>query len=159
METMETAQVLSMIDQARDRLAEALAGVSRERLVAPGAEGGWSAKDILAHITWSERELVGVLQQRAMVGSDLWRLSQDERNAVVYASNRERPLDDVLEDARQVFAALRAEIARLSDAEINDPALIANIPGGITPWQLLAGGTWRHYDEHLPDVQARAAAE
>ena len=155
---METAQVLKLIDEQRARFDAALERISHERLTAPGAEGAWSAKDILAHITWSEREMVGVLRQRAMIGSELWRLSQDERNATVYAENRERPLGDVLEDARRIFAEMRAEIARLSDAEMNDPELIADIPGGLTPWQLLAGGTWRHYEEHLPMLQAIADA-
>src|SRR5487761_2641182 len=128
---METAQVLKLIDEQRARFDAALERISHERLTAPGAEGAWRAKDILAHITWSEREMVGVLRQRAMIGSELWRLSQDERNATVYTENRERPLGDVLEDAR------------LSDAEMNDPALIAHMPNGLEPWRLLAGTTWR----------------
>ena len=152
---MEKSQILALIDGERARLDAALGHLSRERMAAPGAEGGWSVKDILAHITWSERELTGVLRQRAMVGSDLWNLSQDERNAAVYAENRDRTLDDVLAAWQGDFAALRAEIARLSDAELADPALIAEIPGGLALWQLLAGGTWLHYAEHLPDIQAR----
>jgi hypothetical protein len=155
---MQTAQVLSLIDEGHAQLDAALSRISRERMVAPGADGGWSAKDIVAHITWSEREMVGVLKQRAMVGSDLWRLPQDEGNAVFYAENRDRALDDVLDEARRVFVALRAEVARLSDAEMADPALIAGEPGGLTPWQLLAGNTWRHYEEHLPALQALADA-
>jgi hypothetical protein len=111
---------------------------------------------VLAHITWGEREMVGVLRQRAMVGSDLWGLSQDARNAAVFAENRDRALDDVLAEARQVFADLRVEIARLSDAEMVDPVLIAGMPGGLAPWQLLAGNTWKHYQEHLPALQALA---
>ena len=151
---MEKSQILALIDGERARLDAALGHLSRERMAAPGAEGGWSVKDILAHITWSERELTGVLRQRAMVGSDLWNLSQDERNAAVYAENRDRTLDDVLAAWQGDFAALRAEIARLSDAELADPALIAEIPGGLALWQLLAGGTWLHYAEHLPAIQA-----
>ena len=153
---MQTAQVLSLIDEGHARLDAALGRISRERMVAPGVDGEWSAKDIMAHLAWSEREMVGVLRQRAMVGSALWGLSQDERNAAVYAENRDRSLDDVLDEAQRVFVALRAEIARLSDAEMADPTLIADMPGVLTPWQLLAGNTWRHYEEHLPALQALA---
>ncbi len=153
---MQTAQVLSLIDEGHARLDAALGRISRERMVAPGADGGWSAKDIVAHLAWSEREMVGVLRQRAMIGSELWRLPQDERNAAVYAENRDRTLDDVLDEAQRAFADVRAEIARLSDAEMDDPALIVNMPGVLTPWQLLAGNTWRHYEEHLPALQALA---
>lgn len=153
---METAAVLALIDEQRARFDAALAQISDERMATPGAESGWSAKDILAHITWSEREMISVLQHRAMIGSELWNLSQDERNAAVYAENRDRSLEDVRADANQVFAAMRAEIARLSDAEMNDTTLIANMPGGLAPWQFLAGGSWRHYEEHLPMLQALA---
>jgi hypothetical protein len=153
---MQTAQVLSLIDNGHAHLDAALARISRERMSAPGAAGAWSAKDVVAHLTWSEREMVGVLRQRAMVGSGLWNLTQDERNAAVYAENHDRALDDVLAEGRDVFASLRAEIARLSDAEMADPALIAGMPGGLAPWQLLAGNTWKHYEEHLPGLQALA---
>lgn len=119
-----------MMDRERAAFDAALSILSRERLVAPGAAGVWSAKDIVAHVTWAEREMIGVLQRRELAGSDLWRLSQDERNAAVYAENRGRPLNDVLDDARGVFQSLRAEIARLSDEQINDPQWIARLPAG-----------------------------
>lgn len=153
---MNTAETLALLDGERARLDEAVARIPRERMEAPELDDGWSAKDVVAHITWSEREMVGVLRQRALVGSELWELSRDERNAAVYAENRERPLDDVLAEARQVFAELRAEIARLSDEELNDPTAIAGLPGEFTPWQLLAGNSWAHYPEHLPTLQVLA---
>lgn len=153
---MNTVETLALLDGARARLDEAVARIPRERMETPELDGGWSAKDAVAHITWSEREMVGVLRQRALVGSELWELSRDDRNAAVYAENRERPLDDVLAEARQVFVELRAEIARLSDEDLNDPAVIAGLPGEFTPWQLLAGNSWAHYPEHLPALQALA---
>lgn len=153
---MDTAQVLALLDSERARLEAALARISPERMLTPGAAGAWSAKDIVAHITWAEREMVGVLRQRKLAGSELWNLSQDERNAAVYAESYARPLGDTLSEAQSVFAALRAEIERLSDTEVNDPALIAGMPAGLTPWQLLAGNTWAHYTEHLPALQALA---
>ncbi|HEU5342891.1 MAG TPA: DinB family protein [Ktedonobacterales bacterium] len=127
---MRTEEVLQLMDRERAAFDAALSILSRERLVAPGAAGVWSAKDIVAHVTWAEREMIGVLQRRELAGSDLWRLSQDERNAAVYAENRGRPLNDVLDDARGVFQSLRAEIARLSDEQINDPQWIARLPAG-----------------------------
>ena len=164
---METAQVLTLMEEERERFDAALARLSRERLLAPEAYGseigegaeagdGWSAKDIVAHITWFEREMIGVIRQRALVGSELWSLAQDERNAAIYAQQRDLPLDETLAEAQTVYAALRAEIATLSDAEMNDPALIAEMPGGWALWQLLAGNTWEHYAEHTPALQALA---
>lgn len=153
---MDIAETLALLDSERARLDAAVASIPHERMETPELDGGWSVKDVVAHITWSEREMVGVLRQRALVGSELWELSQDARNAAVYEENRARPLDDTLDEARRVFAELRAEIARLSDAELNDPAAIVGLPGEITPWRLLAGNSWAHYPEHLPALQALA---
>lgn len=153
---MRTEDVLQHIDRERAAFDAAISHIGRERLEAPGAAGVWSVKDIVAHVSWAEREMIGVLQRRELVGSELWRLSQDERNAAVYAANRDRALDDVLEEARSVFLAMRAEIARVSDEQMNDPQLIAQAPEGLAPWQLLAGNTWKHYEEHLSDLQALA---
>jgi uncharacterized damage-inducible protein DinB len=153
---MRTEEVLQLIDRERTAFDATISHISRERLEAPGAAGVWSVKDIVAHVSWAEREMIGVFQRRELTGSDLWRLSQDERNAAVYAQNRGRTLDDVLDEARGVFAAMRAEIARVSDEQMNDPQLIAKAPEGLTPWQLLAGNTWKHYEEHLSDLQALA---
>ncbi len=153
---MRTEDVLQHIDRERAAFDAAISQISRERLETPGAAGVWSVKDIVAHVSWAEREMIGVLQRRELVGSELWRLSQDERNAAVYAANRDRTLEDVLEEARSIFLAMRAEIERVSDEQMNDPQLIAKSPEGLTPWQLLAGNTWKHYEEHLSDLQALA---
>lgn len=156
MNTMSNAEVMRLIDTERGKFDAAVNTLSPERMAQPIGDSEWTAKDVVAHVTWSERELLGVLRQRAMIGSDLWDISQDDRNAAVFAQNHERPLDDVLRDAHEVFTQLRAEIARLSDDDLNTPAYIKDIPGGITPWQLLSGSTWRHYEEHTAMLAALA---
>ncbi len=148
MDSMTKAEVMRLIDSGHETFDAAVNALTPEQMAKPIGDSEWTPKDVVAHVTWSQREMLSVLHHRAMVGSDLWDLSQDERNAAVFAENRARPLDDVLQDAREVFAQLRSEIERLSDDQLNNPAYIKDIPGGITPWQLLSGSTWRHYEEH-----------
>ncbi len=148
MATMTKAEVMRLIDSSRKTFDAAVNALTPEQMVKPIGDSEWTPKDVVAHVTWSEREMVGVLRHRAMVGSDLWDVSQDERNAAVFVENRERSLDDVLRDAREVFAQLRSEVERLSEDELNNPAYIKDIPGGITPWQLISGSAWKHYEEH-----------
>ncbi|MDE0217922.1 MAG: hypothetical protein OXJ90_01530 [Spirochaetaceae bacterium] len=52
-------------------------------MLQPRAGGCWSGKDIVAHVIWYEREMVGVLKSRVLAGSDLWALPVDERNSAV----------------------------------------------------------------------------
>jgi uncharacterized damage-inducible protein DinB len=154
---MTREEFLAMVHAARADWEATLARIPEERLTEPGLAGGWSAKDTIAHVTWSEREMVGVIRERALVGSPLWALGQDERNAAVYAENRDRPLDEVLAKARAVWAELLPGLESLSDEDLNDPSrfreLAESFPG-VLPWQIFAGSTFKHYGEHAADLRA-----
>jgi len=139
-ERAEWDRVLSQIDVAR--------------MVVPRVAGEWSVKDVVAHVTWFEREMVGVLTAYALVGSDLWDLPGDERNRVIFEQNRQRPLDDVLTEARQVFDQLLAAVRPLSDEDLVDPGRFRDMPADWVPWQILAGNTYEHYRDHLPALRA-----
>ena len=82
---MYTKQVfLEQVESAWDELVEVLAKYKETQMMLPGVTGSWSAKDILAHISWFEHEMIGVLQQRALVGSEWWNLPVDERTQKIY---------------------------------------------------------------------------
>jgi hypothetical protein len=119
----------------------------------PGALGKWSVKDLVAHITWSEREMVGMLAARALLGSDLWNLTNDERNEIVYQQNHDRPLDEVLAESKAVYAHLFELISAMSAAELNDPGQFAAMPAGWLPWRVIAGNTYIHYREHAQNLK------
>jgi hypothetical protein len=111
---VDKATLLEEVQSAHDEWEGVLAEVGVAHMTEPGVAGEWSVKDVIAHVTWSEREMVGVLRAHALVGSELWNLSEDERNAAVFAQNRERPLDDVLHDAQGVYAQLLEELGGMS---------------------------------------------
>jgi hypothetical protein len=150
---MDLADFLDHIKSAHLAWDSQLARLQPHQMTLPGVTGKWSAKDLVAHITWSEREMVGVLQARALVGSDLWSLTNDERNEIVYQQNRERPLDEVLAESQAVYAHLLELISALSDAQLNDQRYIAEMPPDLPPWRLLAGNTYIHYREHAQNLK------
>jgi len=139
-ERAEWDRVLSQIDEAR--------------MIAPGVAGEWSVKDVVAHLMWYEREMVGVLTAHALAGSDLWDLPGDERNGVLFEQNRQRLLGDVLAEARQVFDRLLVAMRSLSDEDLVDPGRFRDMPADWVPWQILAGNTYEHYRDHLPALRA-----
>jgi hypothetical protein len=53
---MNTRQVLERLAAAWTDFEESYAGMSDEQLLVPGVQGGWSARDIIAHVTWWEEE-------------------------------------------------------------------------------------------------------
>jgi uncharacterized protein (TIGR03083 family) len=146
------ADLLRQIRAARSEWDALVASIPRGRLTEPGLPGGWSVKDVLAHIAWGQRENVGVVRARALVGSELWRLGEDERNAVVYAQNRDRLLDDVLAESERIHAEYLAALASLSEDELNDPAGLPSMPPGWRPWRILYDPG--HYAHHAADVRA-----
>ena len=128
---MTKARFLDELDATRAEWDALLAAVPEARMTVPGLDGAWSVKDVIAHLTWHEREMVGVLQAHALVGSDLWDLPLDERNAIIYAQNHDRPLAGVLAEARAVYPQLVAGVQGLAEADLIDPGRFAELTESI----------------------------
>jgi len=131
-----------------------LAQVDEERMLQPGAAGKWSVKDVIAHVMSGEREMVPFMHTHMLVGSDLWNLSDDERNEIVYQQNRERPLQEIMSEEQQAYADLLAVVQTLSDEDLNDPHRFKQMPEDWMPWQLFAGDSFKHYQDHMPSIRA-----
>jgi Mycothiol maleylpyruvate isomerase N-terminal domain len=153
-ERMTKADVIEKMRAGRAEWEALLAQVPRERMTEPGVMGEWSLKDIIAHVSWGELEIAEVFRQHALVGSDLWNLPQDERNAAMVAESHARSLDDVLAEAERAYPQLLAAVQTLDDEDFNDAARYAGMPPLWRPWQLIAGNTYDHYPEHIPAIRA-----
>lgn len=151
---MDKLILLSSVKSTRAELDTTIANLSDQLLSQPGASGEMSVKDILAHITWFEREMIGLLEQRALAGSDLWNLPSDERNAVIYQLNLQRSLQDIRNEAAEVFQQLLKQLENLEEAALDDPAWFRDMPPDWSPSQLLAENTCEHYQHHLADITA-----
>ena len=136
-----------------------LAQIGEERMQQPGVAGVWSVRDVIAHVMWYERETVGVLQQRAFVGSPLWGVSLDERNAGTVAESQQLPLQELRAEAQQVFEQLIQAIQTFSDAELNDASSLRDIPFTWLPWLVIVSNSYGHYHQHTPSLRAWIAAK
>jgi hypothetical protein len=151
---MNKSEFLDALQTAHAEWEAALAQVGEARMNEPGVVGDWTTKDAIAHVTWFEREMVGVLRARALIGSDLWNLPPDQRNAAIFEQNRQRSLSDVLTEAREVFPQLVELAQALDDRDLNDPSRFADMPADWVPWQVIAGNTFEHYRAHVSDLRA-----
>ncbi len=82
--------------------------------------------------------------------------TDDEINAWIYGTNRDRPVRDVLAESRQVFQQLATVLAAFPEAELRDPQRF--------PWaegELLSAATlFAHFhEEHEPDIRAWLAQQ
>ncbi len=153
---MNNHKFLALHRDKRKVWEDALGKIPAEKFSNPMPGGAWSVKDIIAHITWYEREMVGMLRARAVAGSPLWEKSLDERNQEIYLQNKDRKIEEVLDETGRIHAELMVELVRLSDEELNDPKRwkdwLAEWTGGWTPWKVIASNTYEHYEDHLPDL-------
>ena len=149
--SMNKAEFIQTLTDAHERWEERLRQFPKDVELA----SGMSLKDVIAHITWYEREMVGMLWDRALVGSRLWDLpTTDERNAAILQENHPRPWSEVLAEARQVYQQLFEGVQSLTEEELVEPLLFTNMPEDWVPWQVIASNSYKHYLQHLPDLRS-----
>jgi len=97
---MDRSQLLKRLDRAWEALKESYADLSDSELMKPGVTGGWSVKDIIAHVTWWEEEALTHLPV-ILAGGKPPRYSAtyggiDAFNARMAERKRNLPLSEVL---------------------------------------------------------------
>jgi len=158
---MEKAELLNWL-QAEIRQWEALLDqIGPARMDQPGVNGDWTMKDMVAHQTGWNRWQVDRFQA-ALRGepepAPPWPAefqTDDEINAWIYQSYRQRSVQDVLGETRQV---LRQLITIIED--LPDDARIEHLePSYYLVWlgaeRYVASEFFNHYHEdHEADVRA-----
>lgn len=155
---MKKAELLDRIRSERAKFDALVARVPHERMSQPGAAGNWSVKDIRAHVTWHEEQMVGMVKARAFEGSDWWNLETDARNALIYQTYQDWPLANVMVREARIYKLLLDTLETLSDDDLADHTRFRDMPPEWTPWQIIASNTFEHYEQHLPDLESWLAA-
>ncbi len=155
---MTSARLAAILQAERDRWNTLLAEVGVDRMETPGVAGAWSVKQLVAHLTWYERQVVEGAQQVLGAGrftrnrSGLAGLTMDDRNDRIAAESASRSADDVLAEADQVFAQLLAFINICPQDILNDPQRLG-LPDDIPPWMRVANNSYAHYREHAQAIR------
>jgi hypothetical protein len=155
-EQISKSELLDAIRSERERLEETLARLDKDQMTQPGVEGGWSVKDILAHITAWEKLMTRWVGQ-ALRG-DVPELPGrdeivDQWNQRIYQENKDRPLAEVLEEFKRSYQdALRTTETTLEE-DLMDPERFEWLKGAPL-WRVVAANTWWHYKEHNESTQA-----
>jgi hypothetical protein len=146
-------ELIDRINAERDTWQSLIEQIEADIMHHPGASGEWSLKDVIAHITWHEKEMVGMIEAHALAGSDLWNLITDERNAIIHEENRQRSLENVLDDSNKTFNQLMDLLPTLSDEDLTNPDKFIGMPPDWHPWTIIADNTYEHYQHHIADVE------
>lgn len=150
---MTKIELVELVNGEWEKWQAALAQVDEGQMERPGVEGEWSVKDIIAHISWHEKEMIGIMAARALVASELWARPLDERNGIIYEQNRERPLAEVLTEAEQTHRQMVTLLEGLSEEEVNDSSGFRDMPAEWLPWVLIGENSYQHYPDNAAAVE------
>jgi hypothetical protein len=157
---MNRSDLLSALRGSREAVEAVLGNLTEAQLLAPGALGDWSVKDILAHVTAWEVELLTTLGKARRgikrPGATRWTGEEVEAlNARWHAGMKARSLEQVLGD----FKGARGQTVRIVEdtraAEIEGTPAWLHAPLG----DYIYSQTAEHELEHLEHLRAFAARQ
>jgi hypothetical protein len=160
---MKKSELLNWLREEYQQWETFLDQVGPARMDQPGVNGDWSVKDIVAHLTGWNRSLVARLQAAGRSQPEPpqpWPVhlqTEDEINAWIYKSNKERSVREVLDESHQVFQQLLAAIEGLPDEVLIEEVQVdrAYYLVWLGDERFPAGEFFDHFhDDHEPDVRA-----
>lgn len=160
------ADILKAIHEDHAVWEDLLATIPDARKTEPGLAGGWSVKDLIAHISTFERWTIEWLEPALEGKPPVWSdpdydgtLELDEQNRRIYERNRGRPLNEVQREASEVHERMLAAIERIPEdivaADIREFSRpVSNYyAAGTTVWQAIDANAAEHYRHHTGDVR------
>ena len=154
---MNKSELLDRTRSERQALDDVFAQLTEDEVCAPVLDGGRSMKDQLAHIAAWERRVITAINTGRTGETPPWPepgympWDTDKLNERDFTANRDRPLADVLAEARRTFDEFTALVASFSDAEI-----AGELPytPGLKLESILRGHGDQHYREHLDQIES-----
>jgi hypothetical protein len=148
---MNKRELLDELESSRERLLELIDDLQDEKFEEPGVDGAWSLKDVLAHLTRWEAELVKLLWQisqgQAPTSAHFSGISPDALNEKWFGEMRSRPIKMVLEDYHNVRNQTIRRVEAFSDQELNDSKRYRWLRGKPL-WVWVAADSFEHEHEH-----------
>lgn len=156
--TMDKDGLLRRMKTSYERVEAVVDTLTPQQWVAPRELGAWSARDVVAHLTyWLDRlieEVDAVGLQKPPKEPTIGLSDADVADANARAAEAHR--DDT---PHQALGAFRRSYAQLVDMlqplSWDDLATVGRFEWlGQTPlWRVVAEDTWEHFDEHLPEIE------
>jgi hypothetical protein len=128
-----------------------------EKLTEVGVVEGWSVKDILAHIAFWEQRVTAwaaALNQGTRPEPPFWSSDWNEEriNQAIYEQNRERALQDVLDQWQSVHESVLQAIQEMSEQDLFERKV--NWLGNASFAEALPGNSFEHLRHHEQDIRA-----
>jgi hypothetical protein len=154
---MNKNELVASLNSSRQRLIDAMNDLTDLELIETGSDGGWSVKDIIAHLAAWEAELVTALardvaQNKPPRLKGISDAEVEKLNGQWYTENKDRPLDRVREDFAGARKQLLRQVGGLNDKDLTDPKKYKWLDGK-TLADYIADYANGHDDEHVAGLQ------
>lgn len=157
MVTMNVDEIFENLESSREDLLLVIQELPDEAWSQSGVNGDWSMTDILVHIVTWESELVTCLMKLDQGKKPSRMLAAvadvDGYNARRYEENKDRDLDRIFDDLRNVRIQLEEWLPRFSNQDLNDGNRYEWCEG-VALWQIIEANSFGHEGEHMPDIEA-----
>ena len=160
-------ELLERMRAGREEWDALIAQIPETTLTRPVLTGGWSVKDLIAHVAayekWTAAQIRAANEDRAPSDMELYGVEErpsdpegwdlDRQNAAIYAQYKNMPLSEVMAFSGAAFGDLVAAIEMVSDEDIARP--------GAQPWagdaallEIVPGQCYAHYEQHIDDLKS-----
>ena len=115
----------------------------------------WRVKDVMAHIFWYEKEIEKMIGPMTLQGSQYWVLPTHERNEKIFQDHYNQSEEEILEEYSGSFSSMMNQVNKLSENALSDPSFFNKMPSDWQPWKVFAGNMFKHYEDHITQLQNR----
>jgi hypothetical protein len=152
------AELMSAIRREWKLLMDAVGKLDEQKMTAPD-EGGWSPKDNLAHLSEWMNSLMGYhIDKRP--AEEVMRLTEEQTrdwdmeviNPVLFERNKDRSIQDVLDELKQTYEKLLAKLDAMSFEDLLQPRH-ADDPTKRPLLMWVLGDTSEHFAEHREVIE------
>jgi len=160
-------ELLERMRAGREEWESLLAQIPDSARTEPTLAGGWSVKDLIAHVAafenWTAAQIRAANEGRAPTDRELYGVEEvtvdpegwdlDRQNAAIYAQYKEMPLTEVMTFSSQAFADLVAAVEAVADEDFART--------GAQTWtedrtllEIIPGQSYAHYEQHADDLRS-----
>lgn len=154
---MKKDEMTEALEDEREKLVDALDGLTDEQMEEPGVVGEWSIKDLLSHLLAWEAEAIKLLWQLQQGekpgGIFAGPIDVDQVNHTWYLEMHARPLERVLADFEAVRKQTHKRLAAFTEKDLSDLQRYAGLKGRALE-QIIAENTFEHDAEHAAEILA-----
>ena len=160
---MEKTILLENIQRKHNQLATLLATLDEDVLCTPTLDGGWSIKDLMAHVSaWEQlcTEWLEMYVQSEIPDPFSHMRDGSDANERIFRENQNRSLQEVQENFSRTYQTFLKQVQDLtqtiSEEDLNRPQVwLRQLPWlhGQSLFGLIADNSYEHYQNHGQQIR------